>query len=259
MSRGWHLLCRGLEGASAPPQDRRCGLGQAGPSPGPWATASAADLGSAGGWGPAGQRPGATPSVPGQALLDSLTDGLILPVSGRPLLKPWPDALPGARRHRQRQRWPTALPRRAWSACPVPPASRRGKQGQGSRGALSSAEDEGRPGQAQLWLRLGTGTSQVTLHGASPWPGPRPASGEAPGLGQSTALSRVTGPSFESPLPRAWAPRLGRNLRRGGLCLQRGHGRGQGGTPPLPPPGHPGGASGHVGCWPQGSGEQTAA
>ena len=60
----------------------------------------------------------------------------------------------------------------------MPPASQRGKQGYGSRGALSSAEDEGRAGQARLWLRLGTGTSQVTLHGARPSAsfrrGPRP-------------------------------------------------------------------------------------
>lgn len=65
-------LCGGLEGASAPPQDRSCGLGRAGPSPGPWAAAPAAD----GPW--RAQGAGGRLSVPAWALS---TDGLISPLS----------------------------------------------------------------------------------------------------------------------------------------------------------------------------------
>lgn len=44
-------------------------------------------------------------------------------VSGHPLLKPRPDALPGTWHRRQGQQWPVAPPQWVRSACPVPPAS----------------------------------------------------------------------------------------------------------------------------------------
>ena len=68
-------LCGGLEGASALPQDRRCGLRRAGagrPLPWPWAAAPAAD----GPW--RAQGAGGRLSVLGWALP---TDGLISPLS----------------------------------------------------------------------------------------------------------------------------------------------------------------------------------
>ena len=136
-------LCGGLEGASALPQDRSFGLGRAGAGrPLSWALGCCPRcswaLASTGGWGPAVcPRLG---SVHGWPHLAS--------VSGNPLLKPRPEVPPGAWHCRQGQRWPVTPPRWVWSTCPVPPASQRGRQGHGSKGALSSPGDEGRAGQA---------------------------------------------------------------------------------------------------------------
>ena len=119
---GFVGLCGGLEGASALPQDRRCGLrgwgGQAPPLALGRCPRCRRALESTGGWGPA-----VCPGLGSAHRWPHLTS-----VSGHPLLKPRPDALPGTWHCRQGQQWPVPLPngRGAPARC-LQPADEGGK------------------------------------------------------------------------------------------------------------------------------------